>query len=308
MSFCAEDIATMLIEYEDDHKTGMNFYEVSENIYEFTSGYPYPVSDICNIIDEKLHRNWTPDGISRAVQIVANEESSLFKDIVRNLESDEQLRDYIYDILIIGIEKKYNPDDSVGDRALMFAFTRSDNGNIVISNKIFEIRMANFCIAYRSNKKNAAEITAVKSNEVLKEDDSFDMAFCLRKFAKHLREIFSEKDVAFYEQHARLIFISYLRPLIYGKGFYHFESALTTNQRMDIVAFYGKAQFIIELKRWYGEKRHEEEFEQLAGYMTKKNAETGYLVTFDFRLDSHRELREEWISLKKGLKIFDVVI
>ncbi len=50
--------------------------------------------------------------------------------------------------------------------------------------------------------------------------------------------------------------MSYLKPLINGRGFYHVESETRNLRRMDIVVVYGKEQFIIELKLWNGEGEH----------------------------------------------------
>ena len=54
MSFSADQIASMLKEYEADYHTGMDVCAVSEGIYEYTSGYPVLVSAICKRIDEKI--------------------------------------------------------------------------------------------------------------------------------------------------------------------------------------------------------------------------------------------------------------
>jgi len=54
MSFSAGQVAAMLVEYEEDTHTGMNIEAVSSEIYQYTSGYPYLVSAICKLLDEKL--------------------------------------------------------------------------------------------------------------------------------------------------------------------------------------------------------------------------------------------------------------
>ncbi|MGE9949960.1 hypothetical protein [Coprococcus catus] len=41
MSFSADDIAGMLREYEADYHTGMDLDEMSERLYDYTSGYPF---------------------------------------------------------------------------------------------------------------------------------------------------------------------------------------------------------------------------------------------------------------------------
>ena len=54
MAFSREQIAGMLTEYEQDRNTGMDVAAVAEEIYSYTSGYPYLVSAICKILDERL--------------------------------------------------------------------------------------------------------------------------------------------------------------------------------------------------------------------------------------------------------------
>ena len=44
---------------------------------------------------------------------------------------------------------------------------------------------------------------------------------------------------------------------------------------MDIVIFYGKKEYIIELKIWHGELKHGEGIEQLAEYMDIRKQNKG---------------------------------
>lgn len=53
MSLSENGIAGMLDDYEQDYKTGMNVKELASLVYEYTSGYPFLVSRICKLIDEK---------------------------------------------------------------------------------------------------------------------------------------------------------------------------------------------------------------------------------------------------------------
>ncbi len=54
MAFSADQIAAMLQAYETDHGTGMDVREVAGEIYQYTSGYPYLVSALCKLMDERL--------------------------------------------------------------------------------------------------------------------------------------------------------------------------------------------------------------------------------------------------------------
>jgi hypothetical protein len=85
-------------------------------------------------------------------------------------------------------------------------------------------------------------------------DGRFVMELCLRKFAKHYRDLFNEDDLAFLERQGKMLFLSYLAPLLNGDGFYHLESQFANLRRMDIIVDYSREQFIIELKIWHGEE------------------------------------------------------
>ena len=119
--------------------------------------------------------------------------------------------------------------------------------------------------------------------------------------------MFSELDAKFIEREGRLLFLSYLKPLINGLGFYHIESQFTDLRRMDIVVDFGSEQFVIELKLWHGESEHYKAYEQLAGYMDSKSMSTCYLLTFDFRKGVNRQPHAKWVDFGDK-KIFDVVV
>lgn len=54
MSLSESGIQGMLDEYEEDHHTGMDTAQIAKQIRAYTSGYPYLVSRICEVIDQKL--------------------------------------------------------------------------------------------------------------------------------------------------------------------------------------------------------------------------------------------------------------
>lgn len=51
MSFSTEEIAGVMIqEYESAHHTGMNLCQMTQLLYNYTSGYPYLVSGLHYLI------------------------------------------------------------------------------------------------------------------------------------------------------------------------------------------------------------------------------------------------------------------
>jgi hypothetical protein len=134
------------------------------------------------------------------------------------------------------------------------------------------------------------------------------MELCLTKFKRHYSSIYTAKDLKFLERDGKLIFLTYLIPLINGTGFYHFESETRDNGKMDLVIDYLKQQFILEIKIWYGDSKHEDGYEQLANYLTSKNIDCGYMLTFDFRKKGDDSFSDnKWVECN-GKRIFDVVV
>jgi hypothetical protein len=315
MSFNPDDIATMLVSYQADHAdVSMDIPALSHEIYDYTSGYPFLVSDICRLLDEKLDRDWTLDGIRKAIKLVLEEQNTLFDDIIKNLEQYPDLYQFIYELLIEGEKKLNSVHDPVVNRALMFCFLRRETDKqVVIHNRIFEIVISKYMITKDNREGKTKRVTGVLKQDVVN-GGRFDMELCLRKFAKHYRDIFNEDDLVFLERQGKMLFLSYLASLLNGDGFYHIESQLSDLRRMDIVVDYGQEQFIIELKIWHGETEHKAAYEQLAGYLRSKGAKQGYLLTFDLRKAQNHEPKEAWVTLDgngdsgEQLQIFDVVL
>jgi hypothetical protein len=297
----------MLAEYEADHATGMDIAAIARGVHEYSGGYPFLVTRLCQLLDEDLARDWTPDGVRNAVMLVLGEQNTLFDDMIKNLEQYPELYQFIYELLIVGEKKLNSIDDPVVHRALMFCFLkRLDDKQVVIHNRIFEIRISKYLITKNAREPREKRLTGILKQDVVR-DGRFDMELCLRKFAKHYRDIFNADDISFLERHGKMLFLSYIAPLLNGDGFYHIESQLSDLRRMDIVVDYNREQFIIELKIWHGEEAHDAAYEQLASYLRSKGAGCGYLVTFDLRKNAHREPCEAWLT-KGDRRLFDVVL
>ena len=286
MSFSPAEIATMLAEYESDHGTGMDIPAISEEIHAYTSGYPFLVSRICQHIDQALDRNWSIHGVRDAVQIIIGEKSTLFDDMSKNLENNKDLYDYLYNLLFVGMENGFSFVNPVMNLGYMYGYLKKgENNKAAVSNRIFEIVMHDYFLSKNLTSKRPS--TGVLQHDVVK-SGRFDMELCLRKFAAHYAEVWSGRDARFIEREGRLLFLSYLKPLINGQGFYHIESQFADFRRMDLVVDFGREQFIVELKLWRGDASHEMAYEQLLGYMGSKGAAEGYLVTFDFRKGANK--------------------
>jgi hypothetical protein len=134
------------------------------------------------------------------------------------------------------------------------------------------------------------------------------MQLTIEKFAQHYYEMYRDSKKTFIENECRMLFLTYLAPLINGGGFCHVESETRNARRMDLIVDYGADQFIVELKLWYGEVSHEKALDLIAGYLDSKNKDTGYLLTFDFRKEENTGKPKAERVEYKGKKIFDMMV
>lgn len=156
MSFSARDIAGMLGEYEADHKTGMDITAISGMIYDYTSGYPFLVSRICKLIDERIAAGrgdyrksdaWTEEGVQEALKILLTERNTLFESLTAKVTEYSELRNLLYTLLFNGNGVTYNPLNKSIEVAEMFGLVVNRSGNAVISNRIFETILYNWFLS-----------------------------------------------------------------------------------------------------------------------------------------------------------------
>jgi len=298
MSFSSPEIATMLLEYEKDNKIGMDIDLISKELRAYTNGYPFLVSRLCQIIDEKLDKDWTAKGVLEAVKILLNERNTLFDDLSYNIENYRDLFDLLHNIIVEGKKVTYNNLNSTMNLGLTFGILRETNRVLAVNNKIFETAICDYFISlsYTTPEGKNSRVGAVCG---IVEKDKFNMELCIKKFMQHYYEIYHKKDTDFLERECRLLFLTYLRPLINGAGFYHIESETRNGERTDLVVDFNDKQFIVELKLWYGKQKHEEAHKQLIKYLDFKNKSEGYLLTFDFRKRKAKKFSAKWVRKSK---------
>jgi len=81
-----------------------------------------------------------------------------------------------------------------------------------------------------------------------------------------------------------------------GRGFEFKEPSVADEHRMDIVITYQDKRYVIELKRWYGEKYHQRGLQQLSDYLDIYSLKKGYLLIYDF--NKGKSYKEEQIQFQ----------
>jgi hypothetical protein len=284
MSFSVQDIVGMLTDYENDNHTGMDVKEISQLIYDYTSGYPVLVSHICKTNDEMLGKDirWTSEGIVQAAGILVSTKQVLFESLMGKLEDDEELKKCIYAILMNGDTFSYNPDDSSVDMALMYGFVKVEHGCVQIANRIFETRLYNAFLTSKSAQIMPIYKAGAQMKSQFIENGQLNMERILEKFTQYFNDIYGNQPDKFKEDDGRKLFLLYLRPIINGTGNYYIEAQTRDMKRTDVIVDYLGKQYIIELKIWHGDEYNTRGENQLAEYLDYYHIEKGYLLSFNF--------------------------
>lgn len=279
MSFSPQDIAGMLEQYENDYHTGMEIKNISQLIYDYTSGYPVLVTEFCKIMDESV--GWSEQGVIEANKQILIKKTPLFESLIGKLEDNEFLRKLLYGILFKGQKIPYNPDDATIDDAFMYGFVKNEHGLIEVANRVFEVRIYNWFISIETTDSLIFAEGVNDKNQFIS-GNQLNVELILEKFIQHFNEIYGSQPDKFKEDDGRKLFLLYLRPIINGTGNYYIEAQTRDQRRTDVIVDYLGKQYIIELKIWHGDEYNTKGEQQLSEYLDYYHIDKGYLLSFNF--------------------------
>lgn len=280
MSLSAKGITDMLAEYKADHNLSFDEVFIGQMIRDYTAGYPFLVSRICQIINTESY-TWDKEGVLKAVNAILVERNTLFDNMIKKLDEYPELKQVLKGILFSGKLKSYNPDEKYIQMATMFNYIVSKEGKIAIACRIMETRLYNLFISEEENSSFFMQGQIDKSQFI--KDGMIDVPHLLERFVVHMNQTYKmDHDNEFIENDARKVFLTYLRPVINGIGSYHIEEQTRDHDRMDVVIDYLGKQYVIELKIWRGNAYNERGEEQLCRYLEYFDLKEGYLLSFCF--------------------------
>ncbi len=301
MSLPVQGIAGMLEEYEKDYNTGMDVSEIASIIHDYTSGYPYLVSRICKLTDERLvddgefqekNELWTKKGILESVRMLLAERNSLFDSLMEKIARYPELNQILFAILFIGKDMAYNYDNQAVSIASMFGFVRNEEGNIAIANRIFETRLYNYYLSSEELQVNDIYKSSLWDKNQFIIGGHLNVRLILEKFVEHFHDLYGNSGERFVEESGRKLFLLYLRPIINGSGNYYIESRTRNMGRTDVIVDYRGEQHIIEMKIWRGQEYNCRGEKQIAGYLDDYHQKKGYMLSFCFNKGKQVGVRE----------------
>ena len=299
MSLSADGIKGMLDEYEADHNTGMNTKLIADSIYEHTSGYPFLVSRICQIIAVQLvpdkfdilNKAWTKQGFNEAIKILLSEKNSLFQSLTGKLTNYPDLKRSIRSILMEGTTLSYSALQESISQMEMYGFIKNNHNTVAISNRIFETLLYNLFLSDEEIKSSAMFNEGTLAKNIFVEDGRLNMRLVIEHFIKTYTQIFGPLEDKFKEKDGREQFLLFLKPIINGTGNYYIEAQTRDQTRTDVVVDYLGQQDIIELKIWRGQKYNADGEQQLVGYLDHFGLNVGYMLTFNFNKNKEQGVK-----------------
>ena len=288
MSLSETGIDGMLKDYEADHHTGMDTANIAKQIREYTNGYPFLVSRLCQLLDEEVSKKlpltdaWTKTGLDEAVKLILQENNTLFQSLTKNLNNYPDLKMIIRGMLMEGTRIPYSPDQKEIAELQMYGLIRNDHNTVRVANRIFETRLYNLFISEEDLQNNVFYKTGDLEKNRFVEDGKLNMRLILQRFIETYTEVIGPREERFKEKDGRELFLLYLKPIINGTGNYYIESQTRDQTRTDVIVDYLGQQYIIELKIWRGPRYNAEGEKQISEYLDYFGLTTGYMLSFNF--------------------------
>lgn len=301
MSLPAEGIAGMLAEYKTDHRLDFDEHLVGDLIYDYTSGYPFLVSRLCQMMDEG-QLSWDRAGVLAAVNRLLKEHNTLFDDMEKKVSQFPSLAETLKAIIFGGKRVPFNYYDRDINIAIMFNFVKEHEGATLVYCRIFETWLYNLFIS--NDKETAIFQQGDYDKPRFVHDGYLDMRLLLERFCVHFNEIYRPgHDDEFVENNGRQIFLTYLRPIINGVGNYYCEAQTRDLTRTDVVVDYLGRQYVVELKIWHGNAYNERGEQQLREYLDFYHLQTGYMLSFCFCKNKQPGLHEVLVGDKRLIEV-----
>ena len=304
MSLQVEEIIPMLNEYAADKNVKMDAQSIAERLFYYTSGYPFLVSKLCKMMDERFlkHEEWTTEDIDTAVRVLLTEQNTNFESLTKNLKNNPELYDFVYKIAIDNETIPFSIYNELTQLGIIHGIFKTQNGaGVRIHNRIY----AELIYEYMSIDVLISRFpkTGQTTNIYKHNDGSLDMEAVMLGFQGFMKKEYSKKDRAFLEKNGRLVFLAFIKPIINGSGHDFKEPQISEEKRLDVVITHLSEKYVAELKVWHGEKAHQKGLLQLADYLAIQSLSIGYLLIFDH--SNTKKWQSEWAEVQ-GKRIFAV--
>ncbi len=304
MSLSEAGIQGMLDEYEADHGTGMDTAAIAKQIREYTNGYPFLVSRICQLLDQQVSCKvgvdaaWSRTGFDEAIKLLLAENNTLFESLTKNLNNCPELKAAIRSILMEGTKIFYNAQQEEIVQMQMYGLIRNDHNTVRVANRIFEMMLYNLFLSEEELKNSVFTRAGELAKNQFVTDGKLNMRLIMDRFIATYTQVFGPLEERFKEKDGREQFLLYLKPIINGTGNYYIEAQTRDQTRTDVIVDYLGQQYNIELKIWRGPRYNAEGEKQISEYLDYFGLDTGYMLSFNFNRNKNTGVQQIHIGNK----------
>ncbi len=305
MNLTAEEIEPMLRDYASTKAFEMDTKAMADRLFYYTSGYPFLVSKICQLLDEEVapRQPWSFELMEKAVAKLVKENNTNFEALTKNLAANKALYDWVQHIAVDGHRASFsllNPTTQLG---VQYGILTEKEGLIAIHNRIYSEVVLEFMRERLYQMTLAQKHESHTTSGYKTADNLLNMEAVLLGFQAFMKKEYSKKDRDFLERNGRLVFLAFLKPIINGSGYDFKEPQVSDERRLDVAITYLNQKFVAEMKIWHGPKAHEQGLIQLADYLQRQALDQGYLIIFDH--SETKQWHSEWATCM-GKNIFIV--
>ncbi len=307
MNFNPGEIQPMLEEYARDRDVVVNVQAVAERLFYYTSGYPFLVSKLCKIFDEKLlpqktQSTWTTSDVDEAASQLVRESNVNFDELVKNLENNPALYQLALALVINEQDVPFDLNEPTTNLGVIYGVFTNRNG-LAIQNRIYQEVIASYMTTKLLVQNQGRILNSEFAGSYQLPGNRFNIQKALLKFQELMKAEYHKKERDFLERQGRLVFLAFLKPILNGHGHAFKEPQISEEKRLDVLITYYQHRYVIELKLWRGQQAHENGLEQLANYLDSLGLEEGALLIFD-----HSEVKDWKVEeiVHNGEKVFAV--
>jgi len=179
------------------------------------------LSKLCKFIDEQIisqhkKKNWTVNDVNNAFKIIVNEgyTTTLFDSLIKNLENDRALYDFVFDLIINGKTLNFTISTPLIYKANMYEIISGSKGICKIHNRIFEQKIYAHMMSHEHIKNRTNLFTC---HEYYTDDNKLDIKLILQKFQSFMKENYSNRDQQFWKGKAGSCFSLFSDQILMAK-------------------------------------------------------------------------------------------
>ncbi len=288
-AFSAKEIEPMIADYANEHNFNMDVSAIAEKLYYYSGGNPFLISQMCKIIDENFMKekksSWIVNDIELAAKEIMREDycTTNIDNLVKNIEGNKELYQTTFKVIFGDEKTTFNLRNYIISLGVTYGvFAKCEDNKTVISSPIYEQIIKDFMMSKEETDTGLnLPRSSVYKNDCL-DSNGLNIKIILHKFQEFMKEHYSNKNDKFLENHARFIFLTFLRPIVNGEGFSFKEPEVGYDKRMDVVITFRNIRYVVELKIWRGQKQYNDGIEQLCDYLDSYSLDEGYMLIFNF--------------------------